>query len=334
MTRRITALVFCASLVLAACGSPDEQTAEETTTTTSSTEPAPTTTTTAVPETTVPPDTTTTTTSATTDDGAGSLLASLDATTEVHSARIEGSMEVTGLDPVAAGIDRVTLEFSASFNQAGDSSFAMDMSAMSDLATDEDDIFGDLMAAMLGDMEFRQVGDTAYVKFPFITMFLGADTEWVSMPAEEGEGFASEFQNVPSDPSELLSMFDDQGGATIEVVGRETVNGEQTTHYLVTLDTDAMDLSAAEKAELAESGIFAEGVIPMEIWISDAGYMVRMIMEIDGTGMVDLPPDERFELMTYRFDFFDINGNIVIEPPPASEVTSIDDLEDIFGFAP
>jgi hypothetical protein len=152
------------------------------------------------------------------------------------------------------------------------------------------------------------------------------------MPADEGESFASDFEDIPTDPNQMMATFDEQG-ATVEEVGKENVNGVDATHYRVSLDIQAMDLTPEEQAELTESGILADGVIPLELWIGDAGYVVRMIMEIDGSGS-DAPPAEQFDIMTFSYDFFDVNGDIVIETPPESEVTPIDNLEDPFGFAP
>lgn len=333
MTRVIRISLSCALLVLAACGSPQDQATEQSTT--SSTETSLATSTTSVPDTTVPEPTTTTTFP--NDDGANdteSLLSSLDASTEITSGRIEGSIEMTGLDDSTTGVSEGVILFSSSFDAAtGDSSFLMDMSSLvGSIETDETDPFGQMAAGMFSDIEFRQLGDTAYVRFPLFTAMFGAETEWVSMPAEEGDDFASDFETMPADPNELIATFDEQG-ASVEVVGNEAVNGVEAIHYRVSLDTDAMELTAEEQAELAESGIFANGVIPLEIWISEDGYMVRMIMEIDGSGM-DAPTDEQFETMTLRYDLFDVNGDVVIEPPPASQVTSMEELEGAFSFDP
>lgn len=335
MTRVIRMSLSCALLVLAACGSPQDQAAEESTTT-SSTETSLVTSTTSVPDTTVP-EPTTTTTSPNDDDGAGdaeSLLSSLDASTEITSGRIEGSIEMTGLDDSTTGVSEGVILFSSSFDATtGDSSFLMDMSSLiGSIETDETDPFGQMAAGMFSDIEFRQIGDTAYVRFPLFTAMFGAETEWVSMSADEGDDFASDFETFPADPNELIATFDEQG-ASVEVVGNEAVNGVDAIHYRVSLDTDAMELTAEEQAELAESGIFASGVIPLEIWISEDGYMVRMIMEIDGSGM-DALADEQFETMTLRYDLFDVNGDVVIEPPPASQVTSMEELEGAFSFDP
>ncbi len=71
----------------------------------------------------------------------------------------------------------------------------MDMSSFLDSVEIEgDDPFAEFAAGMLGEIAFRQIGDTAYVKFPFFTAMLGSETEWVSMPADEGDAFASDFE--------------------------------------------------------------------------------------------------------------------------------------------
>jgi hypothetical protein len=54
-------------------------------------------------------------------------------------------------------------------------------------------------------------------------------------------------------------------------------------------------------------------------------------MEIDGDS-VDVDPGESFGHMLMRYDMFDLNSNVVIEPPPAEDVTHVDDLEMAFGF--
>lgn len=331
MIRPFKVSFVCAALLLAACGGGDQ--AQEPTSTTA----AAGTSTTAAPATTVPEPTTTTEAAGTTtasEADSSSLLASLDASTEITSGRLEGSIEMTGLDDSETGVSEATILFSTSFNTTtGDSTFLMDMSSfMSSVEVDDSDPFAAMAAGMFGEMEIRQIGDTSYVKMPFFTAMFGAKTEWLAMPADEGESFASDFEDMPTDPNAMIAAFDEQG-ATVEKVGRENVNGVDATHYRVSLDIQAMDLTAEEQAELAESGILADGVIPLELWVGDAGYVVRMIMEIDGTGN-DAPTGEQFDTMTLRYDFFDVNADIVIEAPPESQVTHIDDLEDPFGFAP
>jgi hypothetical protein len=326
------ALFLAVSILLAACGGgpggagstttvvePETTMGDVATSTTAAPDP----TTTAAPS-------TTTTTSVGAD--AASLFASLQEGTPITSARMEGAIEMTGLDPTESGVSEATILFSTSFDTAsGDSSFVMDMSSMmGDLGEETEDPFAGLAAGMLGEMEVRQIGDIVYLNYPFFTAMFGAETEWVSMPAEEGGDFTAEFETMPTDPAELIDSFD-AAGASVEIVGTENVNGVDATHYSLSLDISEMELTPEEEAELAESGIWAEGVIPMELWVSDAGFMVRMIMEIDGSAM-DLPAEESFEFMSLRYDLFDINGDITIEAPPASDVSSLEDLEGMFDF--
>ena len=334
------ALLLAVLMLVAACGGGpggaegtttvvEPETTEGDVATSTTAPPDPITTTAPDPTTTAAPSTTTTTSVGA---DAASLFASLQEGTPITSARMEGAIEMTGLDPTETGVSEATILFSTSFDTAsGDSSFSMDMSSMmGDLGEGTEDPFAELAAGMLGEMEVRQIGDIVYLKYPFFTAMFGAETEWVSMPAEEGADFTAEFETMPTDPAELIDSFD-AAGASVETVGTENVNGVDATHYRLSLDISEMELTPEEEAELAESGIWAEGVIPMELWVSDAGFMVRMIMEIDGSGM-DLPSEESFDFMSLRYDLFDINEDITIEAPPASDVSSLEDLEGMFDF--
>ena len=334
MTKLMKPAVLIAVLMLAACGG-GQGGAESTSTVAPETtmgETAATTTTAADPTTTTAPSTTSTTSVGATPEGdADALFASLQDGDAITSARMEGSIEMSGLDSTETGVSEATILFNTSFDTAsGDSSFVMDMSSMMGDLTETDDAFGGLAAGMLGEMEVRQIGEIVYLKYPFFTAMFGAETEWVSMPADEGGDFTADFETMPTDPSELIDSFD-AAGASVETVGTENVNGVDATHYRLSLDISQMELTPEEEAELAESGIWGEGVIPMELWVSDAGYMVRMMMEIDGSGM-DVAAEESFEFMSLRYDLFDINGDITIEAPPASDVTSLEDLEGMFDF--
>ena len=276
---------------------------------------------------------TTTTTVAPTTTTSGpvvAVLASFETKRELTAARIEGTIEISGFDDETTGLTEATIRFGSSFNEAtGDSSFLMDMSSFIDALGPEDDETG-LAAGFLGETEFRTIGDRVYVKFPFVTALLGAETDWVSMPEEESSTFVSEGQDVPQDPNEILDAYEDANG-TVEDLGEEEVNGVTATHYRVLLDADSMRLTAEERRELEESGLFAAGEIPMDLWISSDGFLVRLVFEVDGAGLTDVAPEEQFDRMLIRYDVFDINGDVRIEPPSADQVTAIEDL-DPFGF--
>ena len=251
------------------------------------------------------------------------LMARLSTPSEVVSGRMEGTIEITGLDPDEAGISEASFGFATAFDaRTGNSSFLMDLPL--DAAGDAEP--QELMEAFGGTMEFRQVGDRVYMKSGFFNLLLGAETEWLSMPADEGAEFSSGFETVPTDPNVVLESYEGAAG-TVENVGVESVNGVEATHYRVVFNTEEWvdELTAEEKAELQASGIFADGELPMDIWITEEGHLVRMILEIVG-GAADSDMGE-FDAMRVRYDAYDLNGDVTITEPPASEVTAIEDLD-------
>ncbi len=260
------------------------------------------------------------------------LLASIKTDAELTSARVEGSVAVTGLEGQMAGPSEVTLVFSTAFDAStGDSSMLMDTSSVTaGLSEDAEDPVAELGAAMLGEMEFRQIGDRAYVRAGFINLMFGSETEWISMPADDGAEFSTGLELAPTDPHEVLSTYEG-AAATVEEFGEESLNGTTATHYRISIDaTGFMDeLSPGERAEVEASGVLAIGILPIDLWITDEGYLVRMILEVDGTGAAS--PEGEFESMKLIFDMYDINRPVAIEVPPASDVTAVEDL-DVGGF--
>jgi hypothetical protein len=173
---------------------------------------------------------------------------------------------------------------------------------------------------------------TSYVKFGFFNMFLGAETPWIAMPADESDPTGGFSMTSPGNPSEILGSFE-EAGATVEVIGTEAVNGVNTTHYRAVFDMETLlaEATAEERAQLEAQGPLPLDALPMDVWISGDGLVIRFIMEIDG-GSVEAAPGEAFGHMVMRYDMFDLNAGVVIEPPPPEEVTHVDDLEMAFGF--
>ena len=344
MKKTVKFLIIALALVASSCaeGEPvavagdDAKTAAETSTTTS-----PALDTTVATTTSLEPSTTTTTSTTSTTvvtseefNEAQALFASIKSDADIASARVEGLFEIAGLDEQEAGLSEMTMVFSTAFNAAtGDSSMLMDMTSMADaIEADPADPFAELGASMLGEMEFRQIGDRGYVRAEFFSMMLGNETPWISMPAEDGADFATGLESGPTDPHEVLDSYEG-AAATVEDLGVESVNGTTATHYRVSIDATGLmeELSPDERAELEASGLLAVGVLPIDLWITEEGYLVRMILEIDGSRAAS--PDGEFGTMKLTFDMYDINGPVVIEEPPASEVTAIEDLElGGFGF--
>lgn len=335
--KAIASLVLALALFGAACAEGDVAIGEDAATTTTAAPDESTTTTAAVTTTTQEPTSTTAVGPSDTNAAFDALVATVKEAPELASGRIEATVAITGLDEAEAGVAEAGFGFTTTFDtDANRSSFVMDLSSLAAAAPmDPNDPFAGLAEAFTGTMEVRQIEDTAYLKMPFFTELLGVSTPWLEVTAEDGEGFTSDFSTVPSDPEDVMTAYEG-ADVTVEDLGSETVNGVATTHYRVAIDTSAwlQELSADERAELEASGLFADGEVPMDVWISAEGYLVRLLFEIDGSTF-GTAPGEGFEAMSMRYDLFDINEPVSIEAPPPSEVTSFEDLgfgDFDFGF--
>lgn len=254
------------------------------------------------------------------------VLAAFSQTEEQQSGRMKGSFSMTGIE-AAEGVGDVEIPFSGAFSANGDFAFSMDLTAAGSLGGQE---VPPEMAALLGEMEIRQIGDTAYMRFDFLSIFLGLPTEWLAGPADEagledGFGFAT-----PTSPADLLGTFAD-ADAAIEDLGPEVVNDLPTTHYRVIFDTESLyeQASAAEQAEFEAQGIPSFD-FPMDVWITDDGIVARFVMEMDGSSLT-APDGQGFGQMAVTYDLYDLGTDVVIDPPPADQVTTEEELEALLG---
>jgi hypothetical protein len=241
---------------------------------------------------------------------------------------MEGLIQVSGTDPATGPID-FEMPFAGAFDdEANAFSFSMDMSGLAAAAGDDEIPLG--FGDMFGEMEFRQIGDIVYIKFPFISAFLGADTPWLSMAAEEGSSTTQSFtMGAPGDPTEMLQALEDADGS-VEDLGLDEVNGTTATHYRVTFDVETLleEATPEERAQLEAGGPLPTDVLPMDIWVTEDGYVVRYVMELDAT---QLDESDGLEHMSIRYDLFDLGEAITIEAPPADEVTAADELGGVFN---
>lgn len=297
-------------------------------------------TTTAVPETTTTatPETTTTTAppETTTTAASGSLALSdlqgaLSQTSAVNSARMEGSIAMTGIDGLPPGTE-FAMPFSGAFdNDASVFAFTMDLSGIAAIAGEElppgyEDLFS--------EMEIRSFGDVAYMRFPFFGAFLGIETEWIKIPADEAGSAAGGFSGgvSPANPTGVLDAFKD-ADATVVDLGREDVRGVETTRYLVIIDMETLMANATpeERAELEAQGPLPFDELPIDIWIGDDGFVYRYVMAISGDS-VAAEPGESFESMTMTFEMYDYGAPIDVAEPDPSDVTDAEELGGLFDF--
>lgn len=264
-----------------------------------------------------------------------SLLAStLDSTNEVSAARFEGRYEIVG----AAGSEMpgvFSMTFAGAYDLPNDSSqVTIDMSEIMQAAMDADEAademqgMEDMFAAFFEDpIEVITIGDKSWMKWGLLSMFTGAGDMWLEGAADDSGDLTSEFGFGGSgSPTELLELLGDTD-ADIETVGTEDIRGVSTTHYRVLVDAEDMaeNMTAEERAEFDEAmGMTSTGQFPMELWIDDAGLLHRYRVEITDPAMLD---DADLEQMVMVFDIWDHGADLGIEPPPADQIITEDELQ-------
>lgn len=260
------------------------------------------------------------------------LLQSLEVSDTMVSGRMEVSMRMTGLDPQEFGVSDAEILFTSMFDsESGDNSLVVDMSSLTRAMDPPADETG-LDASLLGRSEMRQVGDRVFMYTPAPVATLGGETDWISMPVEGTEQYIDNPSHLPSDPATIMDSYSG-AGATLDTIGPQQANGVSTTHYRITLETDGLreQMTPSEREEAGYSPFFAEGVVPLDLWVSADGYVVRMVLEINAD-MVETSLGDDSESVVVEFNMFDINERIVVSPPPASDVTPIEDIDPLFEF--
>ncbi len=227
-----------------------------------------------------------------------------DAAHEAGTARVEMRTEITG---------GMSMEVSAE----GLVDFSSGASAMT-------------MQLLGMELEVRTVDGTVYLRLPDIARPAGFDASWIGMPATAGASAMTGTYDAGSLLDTLQGM-----GSDVEELGEEDVNGQDAHGYRITVDVArAMDeVPEADRARmedaLSQLQASAPPEIPMDVWVTDDGLPVRMVMTMEGMG--GTPADLRMQI-----DYVDFGIDVDIEPPPADDTVLVDDpsqIEELFTGA-
>lgn len=139
---------------------------------------------------------------------------------------------------------------------------------------------------MPGGMEQRIVGDTMYLKMGLLGGILGGKVgaSWIKVPLSSAgdqaglEGMLSQARQV--DPREQLQLL--LASENVHKVGKEKVNGVDTTHYAA--DLDSADLAGESKLdtktrdELQKAyGAAGVGKIGVDVWVDSDDQARRFV---------------------------------------------------------
>jgi hypothetical protein len=201
-------------------------------------------------------------------------------------------------------------------------------------------VLGGLAASVPGsDQPLQAVvdGTAVYLRVPGLEPLTGT-SGWVSADVAALAGLDTTGLLGPGggDPTAVLEMLrgvsDD-----LETVGTEEVRGVATTRYHATLDLGAA-LDGAAPGILGEmEAAFSDQLdavrsVPIDVWVGEDGIPRRLVLSL----AVDDPAGEEMT-STMTVELFDLGEPVVIEVPPADEVSSLDSLvggmADLLGSA-
>jgi hypothetical protein len=188
-----------------------------------------------------------------------------------------------------------------------------------------------MVSALFGDgvIEIRQVGDTAYMRWPALSALFGAETEWVSFPSEDSVDSSFDVSELLGS-QELLDELASVG--TVTNLGRIELHGVAVTGYEALIDYSAaygsLESGAPIPLDSPEIAALKGLSIPLVVWIDDDGLVRRMTMDfntadfgLSAAELADSPGS-----ISLQFDILEVGGTVVVLAPPAADVTDMTQL--------
>jgi hypothetical protein len=180
--------------------------------------------------------------------------------------------------------------------------------------------------AIPGGMEQRIVGDTMYLRMGMLGSMMGGKSgdSWVKVPlsSTDGEGLSSMLsQSQQVNPREQLQLL--LASEDVHEVGKEKVNGVDTTHYAAELDADdlakASELDDDTRSQLQKAyGTAGVGKIGVDVWV-DSDDQARRFVTLAPTGAGDV---------RMTLDFTDYGKDLDISAPEGATDAGISGLLD------
>lgn len=164
-------------------------------------------------------------------------------------------------------------------------------------------------------VKMRMLDDVMYMSLGELTQSLGG--EWIKIDTSESGQFG-ELSDAFSQQDPRVQMRLLASAADAQVVGTETIDGVETTHYAATLDVnDLAEVAGLSSDELKalKDGFTKAGVdaVDYDVWV-DSDFRPRQIK-------VNVPSSAGELELTMGIT--DINSPVKISAPPASDVVEL-----------
>lgn len=180
--------------------------------------------------------------------------------------------------------------------------------------------------SMPGTMELVMVGRTIYMKSPIFAQ-LSHGKPWMKMSADElgaasGQNFDQLLQQQKqADPTEQVKQL--TASKDVREVGKETVNGVQTTHYQGTVSVQEMVAKLPEAQRQSRQQSFEKlGVksLSFDLWVDGKQLPAKVVVKT---------PEGASTKMNTTVTYSDWNAPVTVAAPPASEVGKMPKLPKI-----
>jgi hypothetical protein len=195
--------------------------------------------------------------------------------------------------------------------------------------------FSDLLGSLGQDAETEPAeiildGNVFYMNFPLLSGLVPGGKPWIkfdleALGEEEGIDLSQLDQLGQSDPAATLDYL--RAAGSIEEVGTEEIRGVETTHYTGVVDLrKTVELAPEAAREQIQQAIdqlveqTGSGELPVDVWIDANGLPAKLQYE------VSVSADGSDTTTVIAMEFFDWGTEVVVEPPPADEVTDIAEL--------
>ena len=205
----------------------------------------------------------------------------------------------------------------------------VDLTSLGELMAEEDGAgdaaFFELFFA--DPLEVIVIEDVAWVNWDMFSMFMPADAAetdfWIEMTADDGGSMVGDLgaESGLGDPMELLDTLKDSAGA-IEDLGTDVLRGDSVTGYRMHVDLQELESGLTDE-QLADVDAELEGTVPVDFWVDENNRLHKVSMSITDQEVID---DAEIGAITVEFELFDYGRVDAIEPPPADQILTEDDL--------
>ncbi|MFS3130527.1 LppX_LprAFG lipoprotein [Nocardioides sp. Bht2] len=203
-------------------------------------------------------------------------------------------------DLVAAGLEKSTsAKFTMKMTAQG---MTIDATGALDYSQKQPATQMKMKMGQMGDMEAIMVDDAMYMKLPAAG---GAGAgKWMKMSLKDALGGAAGGNLGALDMRKSLQAFT-QGVKSVTNKGSESINGVDTTHYLVVANVEALNnmLGTGDTAQLPKTMTY-------DVWLDGDGRFTKMNADLKGAG-------------TMEMNLTDWGTPVSIKAPPANQVTEM-----------